>query len=69
MRETLRLDPTAPMRTVSAVEPTTVCNGKYAIEPDEVVLLNMYSMQRDPTVWGLDVGFKVVSFFHIFIDL
>jgi cytochrome P450 / NADPH-cytochrome P450 reductase len=61
MRETLRLNPTVPIRTVSAVQPTTVCNGKYGIEPDEIVALNTYSMQRDPAVWGSDVGSHAMS--------
>ena len=55
MRETLRLSPTAPMRSVRSLESTTIGGGKYRIEPDETVVQNTFFMHRDPTVWGDDV--------------
>ncbi|TBU21982.1 fatty acid hydroxylase [Dichomitus squalens] len=53
MREGLRLGPTAPARTVGAAE-DTVIGGKYAIEKGTPVVVNTYSMQRDPKIWGED---------------
>ena len=55
MRETLRLAPTAPGRSVAALEDTVV-GGKYAIPKDTPVLISIYSVHRDPKVWGEDVN-------------
>ncbi|KAH9932778.1 fatty acid hydroxylase [Epithele typhae] len=53
MRETLRLSPTAPNRTVAPLE-NTVIGGKYAVEKDTLLNMNIYTMHRDPAVWGED---------------
>ncbi|OBZ71165.1 hypothetical protein A0H81_08482 [Grifola frondosa] len=53
MRESLRLSPTAPARTVTPIEDTTL-GGKYAVQKDDIIVLNMIGAQRDPKVWGDD---------------
>ncbi|CDO72209.1 hypothetical protein BN946_scf184970.g61 [Trametes cinnabarina] len=53
MRETLRLSPTAPARTVAPFE-DTVIGGKYPIAKGESIIVNTYSCQRDRKVWGED---------------
>lgn len=55
MREALRLHPTAPMRSAKCLEPTTLGNGKYAITPDEILVVNNIYMHHDHAVWGDDV--------------
>ena len=55
MRESLRLEPTAPARTVSAKE-DTVIGGKYAIPKGQSIVINTYGIQRDPKVWGEDAN-------------
>ena len=55
MRESLRLGPTAPARTAAAIEDTTVLGGKYAVEKDTAIMLNIMQAHRDPKVWGEDV--------------
>lgn len=57
MRETLRLAPTAAMRSVAALEDTTLGNGMYAIQKDQIVALNIYMVHRDPKIWGEDVSY------------
>lgn len=57
MRETLRLAPSAPMRSVASLEDTTLKDGKYAIKKGQTVLMNMYMIHRDTKVWGEDVGY------------
>lgn len=54
MRETLRLTPTAPARTVAPFEDTTI-GGKYLIHKGESIIVNTYDCQRDKKVWGQDV--------------
>jgi cytochrome P450/NADPH-cytochrome P450 reductase len=60
MRETLRLNPTAPMIAVHAhpdknkEEPVTLGGGKYVLHPDETIALLLGKMQRDPKVYGPD---------------
>ncbi|KAI0629782.1 cytochrome P450 [Trametes polyzona] len=53
MRETLRLDPTAPARTVAPFEDTALL-GKYFVAKDTSITVNTYDCQRDKTVWGED---------------
>ncbi|KAH9891870.1 cytochrome P450 [Cubamyces lactineus] len=53
MRETLRLTPTAPARTVAPFEDTTI-GGKYLIHKGESIIVNTYDCQRDKKVWGQD---------------
>ncbi|KAE9403346.1 cytochrome P450 [Gymnopus androsaceus JB14] len=54
MRETLRLAPTAPMRTVTALEDTHLANGKYFIKSGSLLAVNTWVYQKDPKVWGED---------------
>ncbi|KAF7375722.1 Fatty acid hydroxylase [Mycena sanguinolenta] len=54
MRETLRLQPTAPARGTSALEDTTLGGGKYALKKGDIIILLIGTMQRDPSVWGSD---------------
>lgn len=55
MRETLRLRPPASTRSVFAKEPTTLGNGKYAVTPEDKILVNVTQVHRDPEIWGHDV--------------
>ncbi|RPD56624.1 cytochrome P450 [Lentinus tigrinus ALCF2SS1-7] len=53
MRESLRLGPTAPIRTVTPVE-DTVLGGKYPVEKDVTIIVGIYTAHKDPKVWGED---------------
>ena len=55
MREILRFRPPASSRFVHCVEPTTIGNGKYAITPDDHIMISAVATNRDPAVWGDDV--------------
>ena len=55
MREVLRIHPPSVTRTVHCLEPTTIGNGKYAITPDDNLVINVAFTNRDPAVWGDDV--------------
>ena len=55
MRESLRLNPTAPVRVVVAHEDTTIGGGKYFIAKGAKLVVNTDSAQRDPSVYGEDV--------------
>lgn len=55
MREILRFHPPATGRAVHCLEPTTIGNGKYAVTPDDHIVINAVSTNRDPSVWGHDV--------------
>ena len=54
MRESLRLGPTAPARTVMPVE-DTVIGVKYAVKKGTAIIVNAWNTHRDPNVWGEDV--------------
>ncbi|CAL1708234.1 unnamed protein product [Somion occarium] len=54
MRETLRLAPTAPMRSAAPLEDTTLKNGTYAVEKNQPIVINIFVAHRDPKVWGED---------------
>ena len=62
LRETLRIWLPAPARSVFPTEPTTIGNGKYAVTPEDIIVVNTIQIQRDPEVWGDDVCFSVSSF-------
>ncbi|KAF4598867.1 hypothetical protein EYR38_007278 [Pleurotus pulmonarius] len=55
MRETLRMAPTAPTRTVAPFE-DTIIGGKYAIKAEQLVTLQIIAIHRDPLVWGEDAA-------------
>ena len=55
MREVLRIYPPVAIRTVHCLKPTTIGNGKYAITPDDHIVINVASTNQDPAVWGDDV--------------
>jgi cytochrome P450/NADPH-cytochrome P450 reductase len=55
LREILRVQPPAAARAVHCLEPTTIGSGKYAITPDDHIMINAISTNRDPAVWGDDV--------------
>lgn len=55
MREVLRLSPSAPLRVISPLEDTTL-GGKYALEKDLSIIVNISMAHRDPKVWGADVS-------------
>ncbi|KZT04430.1 cytochrome P450 [Laetiporus sulphureus 93-53] len=54
LRESLRLNPPAPMRTVDSSEDTTIGGGKYAIKKGQTVVINSPLAMRDHKVWGDD---------------
>ena len=56
MRESLRLSPTAPLRTISANEDVAIGGGKYFIPKGQSVVINAERAQRDPKVYGDDVS-------------
>ncbi|KAJ7666812.1 fatty acid hydroxylase [Mycena polygramma] len=53
MRETLRLNPTAPIRGTTPIQDTKI-GGKYVVKKGESILILPGYMQRDPAVWGND---------------
>ena len=55
MRETLRLRPPASTRSVNPKEATTLGGGKYAVTPEDNILVNVTQVHRDPEIWGNDV--------------
>ncbi|KAL1937787.1 hypothetical protein VTO73DRAFT_12806 [Trametes versicolor] len=55
MRETLRLAPTAPARTVAPFE-DTIIGGKYFVEKDASITVDTFDCQRDREVWGDDAA-------------
>ncbi len=56
MRESLRLAPTAAARSVYPLKDTVIADGKYAIKKGTIAVLHTLPLQRDPKVWGEDVG-------------
>ncbi|EKM58057.1 uncharacterized protein PHACADRAFT_139651 [Phanerochaete carnosa HHB-10118-sp] len=54
LRETMRLTPSTPMRTIRPFEDITIGGGKYFVSKDHTVVINTIVAQRDPTVWGED---------------
>lgn len=56
MRETLRLAPSAPFRSATPLEDTTLADGKYAVEADTTIVCGIYMIHRDRKLWGDDVG-------------
>ncbi len=54
MREALRLAPTAPLRSIAALE-DTIIGGEYAVEADATITCGIFMCHRDPNVWGEDV--------------
>ncbi|KAL1937786.1 hypothetical protein VTO73DRAFT_12805 [Trametes versicolor] len=53
LRESLRLGPTAPARSVAPHEDTTI-GGKYFVEKGTSIVINTYNAHRDTAVWGED---------------
>ncbi|EJD04651.1 cytochrome P450 oxidoreductase OrdA-like protein [Fomitiporia mediterranea MF3/22] len=64
MRETLRLSPTAPARSVAPLQdaeliggdgdPANPSNRRYAVKKDQLVVVHAITSMRDPLVWGDD---------------
>lgn len=54
MRETLRLNPPAPMRTMAPVEDTTLAGGKYFVAKGINIVIHSGQAHRDPAIWGDD---------------
>lgn len=53
LRETLRLSPTAPIWSVRTIDQAgEVIGGKYFIDAEDMVSLNLSSVHRDPAVYG-----------------
>ncbi|KER69128.1 cytochrome P450 [Burkholderia cepacia] len=54
LMETLRIWPTAPAFAVSPLADTTF-GGKYAVSPDDIIMILTPMLHRDVSVWGEDV--------------
>ncbi|KIM86528.1 hypothetical protein PILCRDRAFT_815766 [Piloderma croceum F 1598] len=54
LRETLRLQPPATSRGVTALEDTVVGGGKYAIKAGVPLVVLSWVALKDPSVWGED---------------
>jgi cytochrome P450/NADPH-cytochrome P450 reductase len=55
LKETLRLQPTAPVWTVAPFKDEVICDGKYLLKAEQPVGVLLHSLHRDPSVWGDDV--------------
>lgn len=60
MRESIRLAPTASMRSMRPLE-DTILGGKYAVNKGDVLLVNTYMQHRDIGVWGNDVRSSAIQ--------
>ncbi len=56
LRETLRIWPTAPAFALHAKAPTTL-GGRYAVTPDDTLVVLVPSLHRDPEVWDAPARF------------
>ena len=58
LRETLRLNPTAPIFTIAPLPnseyPVLIGGGKYQVEKGQVLVCVLSQIHRDPAVWGED---------------
>jgi cytochrome P450/NADPH-cytochrome P450 reductase len=54
LKETLRLWPTAPAFAVYPYDKETTIGGKYRVTRDQVILILLPMLHRDPKVWGND---------------
>ncbi|KAE9394063.1 cytochrome P450 [Gymnopus androsaceus JB14] len=55
IRETMRLQPTAAIRAVYPLEDTFIgADGKYFVQKNAPIALQMWDLHRDVSVWGLD---------------
>ncbi|PRG69631.1 cytochrome [Burkholderia cenocepacia] len=54
LMETLRIWPTAPAFAVTPLADTTF-GGKYAVSPDDIIMILTPMLHRDTSVWGDDV--------------
>ncbi len=61
LQETLRLWPTAPAFGVHPREATTI-GGRYAVTPDDTLLILTPVLHRDPTVWDAPEAFRPERF-------
>jgi cytochrome P450/NADPH-cytochrome P450 reductase len=57
LMETLRLWPTAPAFAVRALAPTVI-GGQYEVTPDDILLLLLPALHRDPAVWDEPEAFR-----------
>ena len=61
LMETLRLWPTAPAFGLGTRE-ATVLGGRYAISPDDILLVLLPTLHRDPSVWPEPEAFRPERF-------
>jgi cytochrome P450/NADPH-cytochrome P450 reductase len=60
IREAMRLQGPVTLRTVSPIEDTTICGGKYSVKADATIWVLTAIAHRDPQVFGEDVRQFVV---------
>jgi cytochrome P450 / NADPH-cytochrome P450 reductase len=61
LMETLRLWPTAPAFALHPLE-TTVIGGRYEVTPEDILLILLPMLHRDPAVWDEPEAFRPARF-------
>lgn len=54
LKETLRLNPTAPAWTVCPKKDETLLDGKYEVKQGQPIMIVLDALHKDPSVWGDD---------------
>ncbi|KAJ9114036.1 hypothetical protein QFC22_005856 [Naganishia vaughanmartiniae] len=54
LKETLRLNPTAPAWTVAPLKDEVLADGQYHVKQGQPIAVILDSLHRDPMVWGAD---------------
>jgi cytochrome P450 / NADPH-cytochrome P450 reductase len=55
LKETLRLQPPAPLYSLSPMKDEIICDGKYKLKEGASIGVVLHALHRDPAVWGDDV--------------
>jgi cytochrome P450 / NADPH-cytochrome P450 reductase len=61
LMETLRLWPTAPAFALRPLQPTVI-GGRYEVTPDDILLLLLPMLHRDPAIWDQPEAFRPARF-------